>query len=236
MKFEFIAENVAMFSVRGMCRVLQVSPSGYYAWLLRPKSERERDNEVLSLEIEAIHDQSRGTYGSPRITRELREKGYQVSKKRVARRMKEREIQGKKRRRFRKTTDSQHALPVLPNLLARNFTEDAPNKVWVTDVTAIYTANGWLYLAAILDLFSRAVVGWATSSHNDTNLALAALDEAVANRTPPPGLIHQSDRGSPYASKDYRNRLDSCGMMASMSRKGDCWDSEYTGVCHRTAA
>src|SRR5690606_22847675 len=184
-----------MFSVRGMCRVLQVSPSGYYAWLLRPKSERERDNEVLSLEIEAMHDQSRGTYGSPRITREWREKGYQVSKKRVARRMKEREIRGKKRRRFRKTTDSQHDLPV------------PPNKVWVTDVTAIYTANGWLYLAAILDLFSRAVVGWATSSHNDTNLALAALDEAVANRTPPPGLIHHSDRGSPYASKDYRNRL-----------------------------
>ena len=110
-------------------------------------------------------------------------------------------------------------------MLARDFSQDAPNKVWVTDVTAIYTASGWLYLAASLDLFSRAVVGWATSSHNDTNLALAALDEAVANRRPPPGLIHHSDRGSPYASEDHRKRLDSYGMVASMSRTGDCWDN-----------
>ncbi len=225
MKFAFIAENVARFSIRGMCRVLQVSPSGYYASLSRPKSERECDNELLDLEIEAIHEQSRGTYGSPRITHELHEQGHRVSKKRVANRMKERGIQGKKRRRFRKTTDSNHGLPVPPNLLARDFTQDAPNKAWVTDVTAIYTATGWFYLAAILDLFSRAVVGWATSSHNDTKLALAALDEAIANRSPSPGLIHHSDRGSPYASEEYRKRLDSCGMMASMSRTGDCWDN-----------
>lgn len=225
MKFAFIAENVAVFSIRGMCRLLQVSPSGYYAWLVRPKSDRECDNEVLALEIEAIHEQSRGTYGSPRITHELHEQGRAVSKKRVAKRMKERGIQGKKRRRFRKTTDSKHGLPVPPNLLARDFTQDAPNKVWVTDVTAIYTATGWLYLAVILDLFSRSVVGWATSSHNDTNLALAALDDAAATRRPPPGLIHHSDRGSPYASEDYRKRLDSYCMVASMSRTGDCWDN-----------
>lgn len=141
MKFAFIAENVARFSIRGMCRVLGVSPSGYYASLSRPKSERECDNELLGLEIEAIHEQSRGTYGSPRITRELQEQGHRVSKKRVAKRMKERGIQGKKRRRFRKTTDSKHGLPVAPNLLARDFTQDAPNKVWVTDVTAIH-GNG----------------------------------------------------------------------------------------------
>lgn len=225
MKFVFIAEKVAVFSIRAMCRVLQVSPSGYYAWLARPRSARDLNNEVLAVEIEAIHEQSRGTYGSPRITRELREQGRHVSKKRVAKRMKESGIQGKKRRRFRKTTDSKHGLPVPPNLLARDFKQDAPNKVWVTDVTAVYTAMGWLYLAAILDLFSRAVVGWATSSHNDTNLALTALEEAVANRKPPPGLIHHSDRGSPYASGDYRKRLDSYGMMASMSRTGDCWDN-----------
>jgi transposase InsO family protein len=180
---------------------------------------------MLTLEIEAIHERSRGTYGSPRITRELREQGHQVSKKRVAKRMKESGIQGKKRRRFRKTTDSKHGLPVPPNLLARNFKQEAPNQAWVTDVTALYTATGWLYLAVILDLFSRAVVGWATSSNNDTTLALAALDEAVANRKPSPGLIHHSDQGSPYASRDYRERLDSYAMVASMSRVGDCWDN-----------
>src|SRR5688572_26584847 len=162
-KFAFIAENVAVLSICGMCRLLQVSPSGYCAWLHRPKSNRECDNEVLALEIEAIHEQSRGTYGSPRITHELHEQGRQVSKKRVAKRIKEWGIEGKKRRRFRKTTDSKQGLPVPPNVLARDVTQDAPNKVWVTDGTAIYT-TGWLHLAVILDLFSRSVVSWATNS------------------------------------------------------------------------
>ncbi len=225
MKFAFIAEKVAVFPVRAMCRVLQVASSGYYAWRGRPKSDRALSNEVLALDIQTIHEQSRGTYGSPRITRELNARGHRVSKKRVARRMKESGIQGRKRRRFRKTTESKHGMPVPPNLLGRRFMQDAPNKVWVTDVTAIHTATGWLYLAAILDLFSRTVVGWSTSTQNDTDLALAALDEAIANRNPPRGLMHHSDRGSPYASDEYRKHLDKHGMIASMSRTGDCWDN-----------
>jgi len=225
MKFAFIVEKVAVFSVRAMCRVLRVSASGYYAWRARPKSDRELDNEVLAIEIEVVHEQSRGTYGSPRITRELRERGHTVSKRRVANQMRKQGIRGKKRRRFRKTTDSNHGLTVPPNLLARVFERKSPNEAWVTDVTAVWTGAGWVYLAMLLDLFSRTVVGWATSLHNDTALALTALDEAVANRRPPPGLIHHSDRGSPYASVEYRDRLKHYGMVASMSRTGDCWDN-----------
>ena len=139
--------------------------------------------------------------------------------------MRKQGIRGKKRRRFRKTTDSNHGLAVPPNLLARVFQRHSPNEAWVTDVTAVWTGTGWVYLAVLLDLFSRTVVGWATSSHNDTALALAALDEAVANRRPLPGLIHHSDRGSPYASLEYRERLKRYDMVASMSRAGDCWDN-----------
>lgn len=225
MRFSFIAEKVAYFPVAVMCRVLQVSTSGYYAWRGRPKSARERDNELLGVEIEAAHALSRGIYGSPRITRELRAQGRRVSKNRVAKQMRERGIRGRRRRRFRATTDSKHGLPVPPNLLARDFVRSAPNEAWVTDVTAVYTATGWLYLAVMLDLFSRAVVGWATSSRNDTELALAALDDAVSLRNPAPGLIHHSDRGSTYASHEYRERLACYEMAPSMSRTGDCWDN-----------
>ena len=225
MKFPFIAENVAVFSIRVMCRLLQVSPSGYYAWLVRPKSNRECDNEVLALEIEAIHEQSRGTYGSPRITHELHEQVRQASKKRVAERMKERGIQGKKRRRFRKTTDSKHGLPVPPNLLARDFTQDAPKQGLGNGCHGRLHSDRMALLGRHPRLVQPLRCGLATSSHNDTNLALAALDAAAAIRTPPPGLIHYSDRGSPYASEDYRKRLDSYCMVASMSRTGDCWDN-----------
>lgn len=225
MKFAFIAQKVAEFPVRTMCRVLGVSPSGYYASRGRPISPTARDREVLGSEIESIHQLSRGTYGSPRVTEELRQRGRRVSKKRVANEMRRRELRGRKRKRFRATTDSKHSDAIAPNLLARDFHCNAPNEVWVTDVTAVFTGAGWLYLAAILDLFSRAVVGWATSSNNDTALALSALNEAVETRRPPRGLVHHSDRGSPYASKDYRERLQECGMTASMSRKGDCWDN-----------
>ena len=235
MKFAFIAEKVAEFPVIAMCRIMKVSRSGYYESLRRSKSSRELDNETLDAEIEAVHDMSRGTYGSPRVTKELRATGHPVSKKRVAKRMRIRGIQGKKRRRFRKTTDSNHGLPVPPNLLAREFKRERPNEAWVTDVTAIWTASGWLYLAAMLDLFSRRVVGWATSAHNDTQLALAALDAAVATRNPPPGLIHHSDRGSPYASHDYQAQLVAYGMIASMSRKGNCWDNAVAESFFATA-
>ena len=140
------------------------------------------------------------------------------------------------KRRFKATTDSKHTQRIADNLLQRDFSADAPNKVWVTDVTAVWTLVGWVYLAAIVDLFSRRVVGWAMSDSNDTALALAALDRALRLRKPPPGLIHHSDRGSPYGSDEYIARLDAADILRSMSRKGDCWDSESIGACHRAAA
>jgi len=159
MNFSFIAERVAekKFPVRAMCRVLGVTPSGYYAWRKRPKSERERDDEVLGLEVAAAHAKSKGIYGSPRITEVLKAQGRSVSRKRVARKMREAGLRGRKRRPFKATTDSKGSRNVPSNLLRRDFTASAPNRVWVTDVTAVYTGTGWLYLAAILDVFSRAV-------------------------------------------------------------------------------
>lgn len=225
MKFLFIAEKVALFSVRAMCEVLDVSPSGYYAWKSRPTSERARQDERLGLRVEAAHELSRGIYGSPRVAAQLRAQGERVSTKRVARIMRERRLQGRRRRRYRATTDSKHSVHIAPNLLNRDFSTTGPNQVWVTDVTAVYTGTGWLYLAAILDLFSRAVVGWSTGTNNDTSLALAALQGAVRHRRPPPGLIHHSDRGSPYASDEYTKCLSALGMVPSMSRTGDCWDN-----------
>ena len=225
MKFRFIAEKVAQFSVRVMCQVLDVSPSGYYAWKSRPISERARQDEHLGLRIEAAHEHSRSIYGSPRVAAQLRARGERVSTKRVARIMRERRLQGRRRRRYRATTDSKHSVNIAPNLLNRDFSTTGPNQVWVTDVTAVYTGTGWLYLAVILDLFSRAIVAWSTSSNNDTSLALAALQAAVRHRRPPPGLIHHSDRGSPYASDEYTKCLQALGIRPSMSRTGDCWDN-----------
>jgi putative transposase len=225
MKFDFIAERVAEFPVRAMCRVLAVSPSGFYAWRKRPLSDRARDDQLLGLEVAAAHATSRGVYGSPRVTAELKAQGRNVSRKRVARKMREAGLRGRKRRPYRATTDSRHGRPLPRNLLGRDFHSSRPNRVWVTDVTAVYTATGWLYLAVILDLFSRAVVGWATSKHNDTALALTALRQAFVARRPPPGLIHHSDKGAPYASAAYRAHLRAYRMRASMSRTGDCWDN-----------
>jgi len=224
-RFQFISEKVADFPIRAMCRVMEVSPAGYYAWRDRPKSARDRDDERLALEIEAVHEASRGIYGSPRVTRELRSQGRNVSSKRVARIMRESGLQGRRRRRYKATTNSKGAVNIAPNVLEQNFVTTSPNEVWVTDVTAVSTGTGWLYLAVILDLFSRAVVGWATSPNNDTELALNALETAVSKRKPPPGLIHHSDRGSPYASHEYTARLRELAMRPSMSRTGDCWDN-----------
>lgn len=225
MKFRFIAERVAQFSVRAMCQVLDVSSSGYYAWKSRPTSEHARKDEQLGLRIEAAHDLSRGIYGSPRVAAQLRAQGENVSTKRVARIMRERHLQGRRRRRYRATTDSRHSVNIAPNLLSRDFSTMGPNQVWVTDVTAVFTGTGWLYLAVILDLFSRAVVAWSTSSNNDTSLALSTLQAAVRRRRPSAGLIHHSDRGSPYASDEYTKCLRELGMRPSMSRTGDCWDN-----------
>ena len=227
MKFAFIQaeDEKQSFPVAAMCRVLGVSTSGYYAWCVRKPSRRSERNEALAVKVKATYEASRGTYGSPRVTEKLKKSGEQVSEKTVAKIMQENDLAARKKRRFKATTDSKHTKRIADNLLERDFAADAPNKAWVTDVTAVWTLMGWVYLAAIVDLYSRRVIGWAMSDSNDTTLALAALDRALRLRKPAPGLIHHSDRGSPYGSDDYIARLDQFGITRSMSRKGDCWDN-----------
>jgi transposase InsO family protein len=224
-KFAFIAEEKVAFPVAVLCRLLAVSPSGYYATRGRPRSQHARRDEDLAKRVADAHLASKRRYGSPRVHAELTAAGERVGRKRVARLMREKELVGRMRRRFRTTTDSKHDFPIAPNVVARDFTAGAPDQVWVTDITFLWTAQGWLYLAVILDLFSRRVVGWATSQNVDRHLALAALDTAFTKRRPIAGLVHHSDRGSTYASSDYRKALDARGIECSMSRKGDCWDN-----------
>lgn len=224
-RYEFIEEEKASFSVRSMCRALEVSPSGYYDWRSREPSERQRRRDDLAVKVKAVHLRSKETYGSPRVRAQLVRTGETVSEKTVAAIMQQEGLMARRRKRYKATTDSRETHRVAPNLLARNFTAEALNQVWVTDVTAVWTLTGWVYLAVILDLFSRRVVGWAMSEANDTALALAALGRAVASRRPLAGLVHHSDRGSPYASDDYIEALDALGAVRSMSRKGDCWDN-----------
>ncbi len=225
MKFAFIHEEKASYPVGVLCTMLEVSRSGYYAWEKRPTPARDKSDAQLAIEIANTHKRSRHTYGSPRVHRDLRARGIRVGKKRVERLMRAHGIIAKRRRRFRRTTDSKHSQSIAPNVLDRRFDAACPNTAWVTDVTYVWTLEGWLYLAVILDLYSRRVVGWAASENNDRDLALTALQRALATRTPGPGLLHHSDRGSTYASDDYRNALAANGMIASMSRKGDCWDN-----------
>jgi len=224
-KFAFILAQKALYPITVLCHVLGVSRSGYHAWRKRPEAARVRSDAQLAAQVAAVHKRSRKAYGSPRVHAELRAKGTRVGRKRVARLMREKGLQARRKRRFRKTTDSKHSHPIAPNVLARQFDVGAPNRAWVTDVTAIWTLEGWLFLAVMLDLYSRRVVGWATSANNDTHLALDALRKGLRLRRPPAGLVHHSDRGSPYASADYRAELARHGLVASMSRKGDCWDN-----------
>jgi len=225
MKFAFIASKEVAFPVVVMCEVLGVSKSGYYAVKKRPLSARAVEDARLSVEVAVVHKRCRGIYGSPRVHLELRDKGVRVGKKRVERLMRERGLRGRRKRRFIHTTDSRHDNPIAPNLLKRNFHASAPNKAWVGDVTYVRTVSGWLYLAVLLDLFSRRIVGWATSETNDTALAHAALNRALATRRPGRRLVHHTDRGSPYASEEYRAALKAAGVVASMSRAGDCFDN-----------
>jgi len=223
--YEFIAAEKAFFPLTVLCHVLLVSRSAFYAWLKRKPSARDKRNEVLAEKVEAAHARSRGRYGSPRVCERLRRDGVRVSRRKVASLMRESELTGRTRRKFRCSTDSKNTETIAPNLLMRNFTTSAPNLVWVTDVTELPTRTGSVFLAAILDLFSRRVVGWALSESNDTALARSALDRAVSARHPAHGLLHHSDRGSPYGSRDYIKALDSIGATRSMSRTGDCWDN-----------
>ena len=225
MKYAFISEKKVAFPVAVLCRVLAVSTSGYYASIIRPVSRHTRRDEELLKRVKASHHTSKRRYGSPRVHADLKASGAKVGRKRVARLMQENSLVAVTRRRFRKTTDSKHDFPIAPNLLERDFTAIKPNASWVTDITFIWTLQGWLYLAVIIDLFSRRVVGWSTSRNVDRHLALAALDVALRQRHPSSGLVHHSDRGSTYASGDYRKALEREGIECSMSRKGDCWDN-----------
>jgi transposase InsO family protein len=226
MRFLFIRAERPNYPVTVLCRVLEVSRAGYYAFERRGVSEREKSDRELTQAIREVHERSRRTYGSPRVHRELREgRQRRVGRKRVARLMRKAGIVGRRRRKFCRTTDSGHGLPVAENLLNRRFQVSAPNQAWVGDVTYIRTVVGWLFLAVVLDLFSRRVVGYALSRRNDTALTLVALRVALQCRVPESGLLHHTDRGSTYASEDYQEVLKCHGILCSMSRKGDCWDN-----------
>jgi len=224
-RFGFIQTEKATYPVRVLCRTLRVSTSGFYAWCKRDRSDRAKKDAALKVQILAAHAASDKTYGSPRIHKDLKTAGENVGRKRVARLMQDEGIEGQRKRRFRVTTDSRHSHPVAANKLNRDFTVSAPNKVWVSDITYIWTREGWMYLAAILDLFSRRVVGWSIEPYVDRTLALDALGMALRTRRPEPGLLHHSDRGVQYASGDYQKLLAEHGIDCSMSRKGDCWDN-----------
>lgn len=225
MKFAFIHAEKACFSVTALCRVLGVSRQGYYAYAKRPPSDREVSDAELQNDVRRLFDESGGRYGSPRIYRALRNEDVPVSKRRVERAMRSQGLCASRGRRFVATTKPDPAHPVERNVLARDFQATKPNERWVTDITYIWTAEGWCYLAAILDLFSRSVVGWAVSASLSTDLPLAALDMAVKRRRPGPGLLHHSDRGCQYTSSEYRAELARLGITVSMSRKGNCWDN-----------
>ena len=225
MKFKWIDAEKAQWPVTKMCKALEVSKSGFYAWRSRPESSRACEDKRLGVLVEESHRASRTIYGSPRVHRDLLKRGERVSRKRVMRLMRERGLEGKVRRRWVTTTDSDHGHRVAPNVLGQNFEASGPNERWAGDVTYLRIPEGWLYLAVILDLFSRRVVGWALSPCNDRRLALRALDMAVRRRRPEPGLVHHTDQGSPYASEDYQEVLDRYGMTCSMSRRGNCYDN-----------
>jgi len=204
---------------------LEVSKSGYSVWKNRPKSRRSLSNDLLLIEIRRVFVDNKEDYGSPRIYKALREKNVACSENRIARLMRLNGIVAVQRRKFKATTDSKHNWPVAPNILERNFTVHEPNKIWVTDITYVWTWEGWLYLSFVLDLYSRGVVGLAMSARITDDLTQSALKQAILRRSPPAGLIHHSDRGSQYASGDYQALLQSHEMTPSMSRKGDCWDN-----------
>lgn len=225
MRYAFIAAHVAQFPMRLMCRALEVSRSGFYAWRGRPASKRSTQNRLLLERIKAVHRKSRKTYGSPRVHVQLVAEGERCGRGRVERLMRANGIRAKQKRKFVATTDSKHDLPVAKNILDREFRVEEPNTVWSSDITYIPTDEGWLYLAGVLDLCSKTVVGWSMSESLEKGLVMDALRMAHRRRRPGAGLIHHSDRGSQYASDDYRKLLKDYGMQMSMSRKGDCWDN-----------
>ena len=229
MKYAWIDGHRREFELAELCAALSVSTSGYRSWKRggSPKRKRLTDAQMLAL-IRAIDRQWKNAYGSPRMVRELRDRGFPAGKERVERLMRDNGIRARHKRRFKATTDSKHALPVAPNLLDRNFQPAAPNQVWSADLTYLWTDEGWLYLAVVLDLFNREVVGWSIKPRMTADIVMDALSMAWFRRQPAPGLMHHSDRGSQYASHVFQARLHEYGMVCSMSRKANCWDNAPT--------
>jgi putative transposase len=225
MTFRFIEDHRDQWPVRLLCETLQVSTAGYYAWRGRPTSAQEQRRDALVVQIRAIHAEVKARYGSPRIHAELAARGQDCCVNTVAALMRRQGIVAKTARKFRCTTDSNHGLPVAENVLDRQFNPGAANEVWVTDITYIPTRQGWLYLAAVEDLYSRRVVGWSMAEHLESRLVVDALEMAVQRRLPGAGLLAHSDRGSQYASEHYQLLLADHGISCSMSRRADCWDN-----------
>ena len=225
MRFAFIDTWKKIWSVEFLCRVLQVSSRGFRAWKTRPISQTQRDDMVLLTHIREQHRLSLRSYGRPRMTEELQELGLNVGHRRVGRLMRENGIKVVRTRKHKVTTDSNHRFNIAPNLLDQDFSAIGPNQKWAGDISYIWTNEGWLYLAVVIDLYSRRVIGWAVSNRMKRDLAIRALDMAVALRQPPKGCIHHTDRGSQYCSGDYQKRLKQHGFLVSMSGKGNCYDN-----------
>ena len=228
MRYLFIKEYQEQFSFSALCRVMAVCRGGFYAWCKRDKSVRHLQNERLTEQIKTAHKESKETYGSPRIFADFKEAGIACGEKRIARLMRLAKIRAVPPKRFVVTTDSDHDMPIAKNLLDRIFDAEKPDTRWTADITYIWTSQGWLYLAVILDLFSRRIVGWAMDQAIDRSLVLSALDMAIVSRRPAQNMLCHSDRGSQYASDDYQTRLKDAGIVCSMSRRGNCWDNAPT--------
>ena len=234
MRFRLIDAAKKDFPVARLCKVLDVSPSGDVAWKNRPASRRQREDLVLLAHVRSAFSLSHETYGSPRMTHELREQGLAAGRRRVARLMRENGLRARQPRRFRRTTDSQHAFPVAPNRLDQDFTAAAPDEKWGVDLSYIWTREGWLYLAVVIDLYARRVVGWAAGDRLHKELALTALRRALVLRRPAAGLLHHSDRGSQYCSNAYQAELRLHGIVVSMSGKGNCYDNAMVETFFKT--
>jgi transposase InsO family protein len=234
MRFALVDQAKKDFPIHRLCRVLGVSQSGYFAWKDRPASRRQRDDMVMLAHVRSAFALSNGTYGSPRMTRELQDDGFAIGRRRTARLMRENDLRGRQKRRFKRTTDSEHSWPIAPNIIDQDFTATAPNQKWGVDISYVWTREGWLYLAVVIDLFSRRVVGWAVGDRLHRDLALAALRRALVMRRPPEGLIHHSDRGSQYCSVDYQAELRRHRIRISMSGKGNCYDNAMVETFFKT--
>ncbi len=234
MRFRFVDQKKAFFPVHRLCKVLRVSESGYYAWVSRPASQRQRDDMVFLAHIRDQHARNYRCYGRQRMSAELKSQGIVIGERRVARLMRDNGIAVVRSRKFKRTTDSNHSHHIAPNLLDGNFQTSVPNEKWAGDISYLWTAEGWLYLAVIIDLYSRRVIGWAVSDRLKRDLPIAALQRAIALRQPGPGVIHHSDRGSQYCSGDYRAILKDQGFLASMSGKGNCYDNAAVETFFKT--